>query len=231
MYSHTRIHTRACKHTTYTRRYVWLYLYHSLIFPDDYAYLWNNMTSKRAYTIKNALKGSLSIGRYEGVRNPPFFPMTSYAQDAAVLLMGSLRSYVDLKASFLGVHPSHVFVTSDDRNAFLDVISTMSLLGTTGFINFTSEKKRERNTIVIRNFISNNSIEFAENNAKFLDPWSVEKRAYFISGIRKLCYVSNNGSEARHVTLVFSDGTNTIPSYKLYKAYNKSESYYRRRRI
>ena len=40
-----------------------------LVFPDDYTYLLRNMTAERAYAVKNALKGSLSIGRYQGEGN------------------------------------------------------------------------------------------------------------------------------------------------------------------
>lgn len=216
------MHTHAHARTTY--RYVWIYLYHSLVFPNDYKYLWCNMTSDRAYTAKNALTGSLSIGRYEGGGNPRRFPMTSYAQDGALLLMKSLRNYINFKSLLEGVNPSNVSVTSGDRKAFTDTVSNTSLLGVTGFINFTWDKRRDRKTLVIRNFIANNNIEFAESNANLLDPWSVEERAFFTSGIGKLRYVYDNGTEAQHVTLVFSDGTNTIPSYVVQKYYLRSES-------
>ena len=180
------------------------------------------MTAERAYAIKNALKGSLSIGRYEGERNPPRFPMTSYARDAAAFLMKSLQTYISFKASLLGIHPSEVSITANDRQALADTVSNVSLLGVTGLINFTYDKRRVTKTLVIRNFIANNSVEFNKSNANIVNPWSVEKRAYFTSGTNRLRYVYGNGTEAQHVTIMFSDGTNRIPSYTVQKTYRRS---------
>ena len=200
-----------------------MYLYSSLVFPDDYTYILRNMTAERAYAVKNALKGSLSIGRYEGEGNPPRFPMSAYARDAAAFLMKSLQSYISFKASLVGIHPSNVSITFNDRQALADTVSNVSLLGVTGFINFTYDKRRVMKTLVIRNFINNNSVEFTKSNANVVNPWSVEKRAYFTSGTGRLQYVYGNGTEAQHVTIMFSDGTNRIPSYTIQKAYRRGE--------
>ena len=200
-----------------------MYLYSSLVFPDDYTYLLRNMTAERAYAVKNALKGSLSIGKYEGEGNPPRFPMSAYARDAAAFLMKSLQSYISFKASLVGSHPSNVSITFNDRQALADTVSNVSLLGVTGFINFTYDKRRVMKTLVIRNFINNDSVEFTKSNANVVNPWSVEKRAYFTSGTGRLRYVYGNGTEAQHVTIMFSDGTNRIPSYTTQKAYRRGE--------
>ena len=54
---HSRIHS-----------YVWIFPYFGAIFPDNYqdSNLWCGYTSEEVHTIKNALKGSMSIGISEG---------------------------------------------------------------------------------------------------------------------------------------------------------------------
>lgn len=54
--------------STTTCRYVWIFPYAGAVFPDNYdnENLWCGYTNSEVYAIKNALKGSLSIGVTEG---------------------------------------------------------------------------------------------------------------------------------------------------------------------
>ena len=213
---------------------MWIFPYSSVIFPDDYVNLWCNYTQEEAFTIKKALKGSLSIGIIEGFGEAynnytnnfaamaeeltgdgaPYemqrqFLQTTYVHDTVGVLADGLNKLVETKASQLNVPASHINITSADRNDLTQSLLNASYNGLTGHISFTRSGKRYNPLYAIRNFVPVNNT-FQVNNSLELDPWVVKIKGCLVlsNGIQ---YIDENGTLSTTPTIVFADGTNTIP--------------------
>lgn len=230
-------------------RYVWIFPYSSVIFPDDYVNLWCNYTQEEAYTIKNALRGSLSIGIIEGFGEAynnytnkfaamaeeltgdgasyemqRQFLQTTYVHDTVGVLTDALNKLVETKASQLNVPASHINITSADRNDLTQSLLNASYNGLTGHISFTRSGKRYDPLYAIRNFVPVNNT-FQENNSLELDPWVVQIRGCLVLGLNRndIQYIDENGMLSTEPTIIYADGTNMIPPDRPNRIYIRSK--------
>lgn len=224
---------------------MWIFPYFSIVFPDNYRNLWYNFTQEEVFIIKNALKGSLSIGIVEGLGkeyhdflegitgnpdqeqvcgNRRWLPQSAYAHDAVTVLAHALDKLVLQKADNANTSLSTVKAKRKDRKALAELIANSTIDGLTGTVKFRGDGRRDNAIYSIRNFVGVDN-NFHLNISLDVDPWVVQIRAciYIESNTARIQYVDSNGNASEDITIVFADGTNTVPRDRPYRFFVRSK--------
>ena len=199
--------------------------------------MWCNFTQQEVFTIKNTLRGSLSIGIHEGFgkdyreylnnfqtfaeeitgersiyESNRRFLHTAYAYDSIKVYANALDSLIEERVNETFLPSIQINITSTDRIALAEVLSKSTIEGVTGKIRFSENSQRADLVYAVRNFVPKDN-GFNVNNSLSLDPWVVQVRGWLKIGMDppELKYLDENQSVSDTITIVFSDGSHSIP--------------------